>query len=213
MRKGIFLVIIVLFLSIQNNIFAQKKKVTHKDPLIGNWRTVPNPLAASYLRLEFHPDHTFFYKLNSEWQGRYRLSGTTLTSTYFIKILNKTKTESSTVLINSDTLLQVIHERGKDSTITFIRKGGAKKGEGIIGTWIVQNSIVPYMAITYNTNGSFEVNKILREFTGNFTDNGKTFSLYSGKELLTKMTYIFERGLLLIYSKEHGHLKMERVKD
>ena len=215
MRIGILLAIIIIFVSMQNDVLAQKKKkVSHKDSLVGNWVTVPNPLEASYLRMEFHPDGKFLYKLSSEWNGKYSLDGTKLTSTYFIRILNKTKTDTSTVLIYADTLVQIIHLKGKETTLKMVRLGGTKKGAGIIGTWITSDPDAQYVTITYNTNGTFEVKKILREFKGNYTVKGSNFSVFSEGRFMFKSDYIFERGQLLMYSKTaNGHIKMERAKD
>ncbi len=215
MRFGILLSVFIILLSVQNNSLAQKKKKANpKDSLIGNWVTVPNPLEASYLRMEFHPGGKFLYKLSSEWDGKYSLNGTKLVSTYFIRIINKAKTDTSTVLIYADTLVEITHVKGKDNTIKMVRQGGTKKGAGIIGTWITSDPDAQYVTITYNTNGTFEVKKILREFSGNYIVQGNTFSVFSNGRFMLKTEYVFEKGLLLMYSKTgNGHIKMERTKD
>jgi hypothetical protein len=70
------------------------------------------------------------------------------------------------------------------------------------------------MTITYNTDGSFEVHKILRAFDGIYLVKGKTFNVYSNGALMMQGEFEIIRGELMLYSKKsNGPLRMDRAKD
>ncbi len=215
MKLNFLLAVLILILSVHGDIYSQKKKkVVEDNPLVGKWETSHNRLQSSLLTLTFKKDKKFSYDLSSEWMGRYQLHGTTLFSDYYIPVLNKYKADSSTVLIFSDTLIQVINEKGKSQTLKMIREHGIEKGAGIIGTWDVLNSDAQKMTITYNTDGSFEVHKILRAFSGYYLVKGKTFQVYSNNALMMQEEFEIIRGDLMLYNKKSkGPLRMERAKD
>jgi len=215
MKLNFLLAVIILILSVHGDIYSQKKKkVVEDNPLIGKWETSHNRLQSSLLTLTFKKDKKFSYNLSSEWNGRYQLHGTTLISDYYIPVLNKYKADSSTVLIYSDTLIQVINAKGKNQTLKMIREHGIEKGAGIIGTWDVLNPDAQNMTITYNTNGTFEVHKTLRAFDGNYLLKGKTFHVYSNGVLMMQGEYEIIRGELMLYSKtSKGPIRMDRAKD
>jgi hypothetical protein len=191
----------------------QQKFTSSADSLKGNWETVPNPLEASRLRLEFKPDKKFSYILSSSWHGTYKLDGTKLISAIFIPILNKYKSDTSTVLIFSDTLVQMASEKGKETTTTMIRKkDSTNAGAGINGTWIMKNENAESSTITYSQSGTIEVNSILKSFYGNYSINKDTLIAFSRRQLMLKNRFVIDRGLLRIYSPvQSGPITLEKI--
>lgn len=215
MKLNFLLIFLILIISYHGDLYSQKKKkVVEENPLVGKWETPHNPLESSLLTLNFKKNKKFDYNLSSKWSGKYKLQGTTLISDYYIPVLNKYKADSSTVLIYSDTLIQVMKIKGKNQTLKMIREHGIEKGAGIIGTWEVLNPDAQKMTIIYNTNGSFEVHRILRAFDGNYLVNGNTFRVFSNGALMMRGEFEIIRGELMLYSKtSKGPIKMQRAKD
>lgn len=213
MKLNFLFALLILIFSFHVDLYSQKKTVS-ENPLIGKWETVHNPLESTLLTLNFKKDKKFSYKLTSKWSGKYQLNGTTLISNYYIPILNKIVTDSSTVLIYSDTLIQVTYKKGKSQTFKMIRKDGMEKGAGIIGSWKVLNPDAQEMSIKYNTNGTFEIHKILKAFNGFYIVKGNTFQVYSNRMLMMRSEFEFIRGDLMLYSKtSKGPIRMIRAKD
>ncbi|MGA7722500.1 MAG: hypothetical protein WCA84_15120 [Ignavibacteriaceae bacterium] len=211
--KSLF-VLVLLISSIQRNIYTQQKvDVSWADSLAGNWETVPNPLEASSLRFEFKPNKKFSYILSSEWRGTYKLEGTKLISSIFVPIMNKYKTDTTTVLIYADTLIQVGTEKGKETTSKMIRKSSAeKKDAGIVGTWILENENAEYSTISYTPSGTIEVKNILKSFNGSYSTKSDTLMSFSQGHLMFKNRFVIARGLLRIYSTtQSGPITLRRV--
>ena len=137
-----------------------------------------------------------------------------MVSSYYIPILNKTRTDTSTVLIYADTLVQVSSVNGKVKTLKMVRENHkAMKGAGIIGSWILENSDAESATMTYTPEGKFELHKVLRSFNGNFVVNKDTVSVYSNGIPMMKSHFLFERGKLLLYSNaKSGYVKLQRIK-
>ncbi len=215
MKIKFFLIFIIILCSIHSDIFAQKKKKSSQSSsLIGTWETVPNALEASYLTLQFNKDKKFSFVLKSTWKGKYKLNGTQLITYTNIPILNKVKTDSSTVLIYSDTLIQISKVKGEEVTVKMYRQRGTSQlGAGIIGTWIMSDPDGEFSTFKYSTDGTFEVKNILRSFKGNYVVKEDTVSVFSNGVPMFKNRYVFERGLLLLYSKtQSAPVKLQRVK-
>ncbi len=215
MKLNFIFILLILTSCFHTDSYTQtRKKTASKNPLIGKWETLPNRLESSRLTLEFKKNSDFKYDLTSNWGGRYKLNGTNLISNYYIPILNKNKADSSTVLIYSDTLIQVMKVKGNNQTLKMVRENKAERGAGIIGTWIVLNPDVQKMTITYNTDGTFKIHNILKSFNAKYVIKGKTFIVVKdGREIMLS-EFEFMRGELMLYSKKsNGPIRMIRAKD
>jgi hypothetical protein len=183
----------------------QKKKINWADSLSGKWETVNNPMEASRLILDFKAKKKFSYTLSSFWHGTYKLEGTKLVSNIYIPIYKKNKTDTTTVLIFADTLIQVGKDRGTETYTKMIREGGSKNaGAGIIGSWKFENPDAESSVITYNTNGTYEIKNILKSFDGTYTTKSDTVIAYSGDLMMFKNRFVIDKGQLRLYSKSQS---------
>jgi hypothetical protein len=215
MKFKFLLALVLLVSSFQHNIYSQQKlNASRADSLAGNWVTVPNPLEASSLRLEFKPNKKFSYILSSEWKGTYKLDGTKLISSIFVPIMNKYKTDTTTVLIYSDTLIQVGTEKGKETSSKMIRKKDVPDTcAGIVGTWVMENENAEYSTISYKPSGTFDIKNILKSFNGNYSTKSDTLMSFSQGHLMFKNRFVIASGLLRIYSPtQSGPITLQRVK-
>ncbi len=207
------LIILSVLFSLQMQSFAQKKSGNKvlRYSIIGKWETAPNPFSSSKLEMDFKKDGKFSFLLSSTWKGKYIIQGTKLTSNYFIPILHKVKTDTSTVLIYGDTLVQVFNVKGKDSTARMIRMHGRKsKNAGIIGKWSFIDQENNPAHIEYFKNGEFEIHNVLRSFKGNFLIKNKYITTFSGGRPMFKSKFLFIRGMLYLYNASGSPLKMVR---
>jgi hypothetical protein len=170
-------------------------------------------LDSSTLRLEFKPGKKFSYILSSKWSGKYKLDGTKLFSSLYIPMMNKYKTDTSTVLIFSDTLIQIGNDKGKETTSRMFRKKDSINiGAGLTGTWIIPNQDAESSTISYLPSGTFEVNNILKSFYGNYMIKSDTIMAFSRGRLMLKNRFIIERRQLLIYSPvQSGPITLEKI--
>ncbi len=214
MKIRLWFAIVLILTLIHVDIKAQKKKETISDPLIGKWETVHNPLESSRLILEFRKNKTFSYLLESNWNGSYKLNGTKLITNTSIPILNKIKADTSTILIYSDTLVQISKIRGKEVTTKMIRQGKSSKlGSGIIGSWAMKDSDAEHSTINFNSDGNFQIKNILKSFKGNYITKKDTVTVFSYGLQMMKNRFVFDKGLLLLYSKtQSAPIKLERSK-
>ncbi len=209
----IFVMILSLGLSIS---LAQKKKAKIvSNPLIGKWETVPNPLEASSLILSFNKNKSFNYLLQSNWNGKYKLDGTKLITLTSIPILNKIKTDTSTVLIYSDTLVQISKIKGKDVTSKMIRINKKKiLGAGIIGTWRMRDPEAEYSTIDFSSDGTFHIKNILKSFKGNYLISKDTVMVFSNGMQMMKNRFILDREQLWLYGHtQSAPIKLQRTKN
>ena len=209
----VIMALILIIFSIEG--IAQKKKIkTDSNPLVGKWETVPNPLEASSLSLDFRKNKSFSYLLESNWNGKYKLEGTKLITITSIPILNKTKTDSSTVLIYSDTLVQISKVKGKDVTSKMVRHSRTSKlGGGIIGTWVMHNSDAEHSTIDFKSDGTFHIKNILKTFKGNYLVKQDTVTVFSYGMLMMKNKFILDRGQLWLYGHtQSAPIKLEKSK-
>jgi hypothetical protein len=214
MKLRVLSVLIILIGFFQPDLYMQQKnKTPGADLLFGNWETVPNPLETSTLRLEFKPGKKFSYILTSSWHGSYKLEGTKLVSSLSIPFMNKIKTDTSTVFIFSDTLIQIGNEKGKETTLRMIRKkDSTNTGAGLVGTWVIQNQDAEYSTISYSLSGTFEMNNILKSFYGNYRTKSDTLMAFSRGYLMLKNRFVIDKGLLRIYSPvQSGPITLEKV--
>lgn len=211
-----FLLIIFLFYFLTfPNCYAQKKerKLSSQDSLIGKWETPSNPLATSTLTMEFHKDKKYSFLLSSTWKGKYNLQDTKLISSYFIPTINKYKSDTSTVLIYGNSLVQIYSKNGHDSTVKMVRKEIKKnKGAGLLGAWEFNYLDNNHSIIEYKKDGQFEVHNILRSFSGTFTVKDNKLTAYSNGREMFSDKFLFIRGMLYIYNSSGTPLKLERVK-
>jgi hypothetical protein len=214
MKLKVLFVFILLLSFSQQNIYSQhKKKVNWADSLVGNWETVHNPLETSTLRFEFKTNKNFNYLLSSSWKGTYKLDGTKLISSLYIPLMNKYKNDTSTVLIFSDTLIQIGKDTGIEKTSKLIRKKDvANAGFGLVGTWVMQNEEAEYSTITYSQSGTFEIKNILKSFKGNYTTKGDTLMVFSLGHMMLKNRIVLDKQKLRIYSPtQSGPVTLEKT--
>ncbi len=213
--KLLFLIAIVLSLGLTYSLAQKKTSKTVSNPLVGKWETVPNPLEASSLFLTFNKNKSFSYLLESNWNGKYSLDGTKLITFTSIPILNKVKTDTSTVLIYSDTLVQVTKVKGKDITNKMVRiKEKKKLGAGIIGTWRMTVPEAEYSTINFNSNGTFHIKNILKTFKGNYLVKQDTVMVFSNGMQMMKNRFILDRGQLWLYGHtQSAPIKLQRTKN
>jgi hypothetical protein len=191
----------------------QKEKVAIPDPLRGKWETIHNPMEASVLSLEFKPNKKFSYSLSSTWHGTYKLEGTKLVSSLYIPIYKKYKADTTTILIFSDTLVQVGKERGEEKTTRMVKAiDSVNTGAGIIGTWIIDNQDNEYSTVTYTTVGTFEIKNILKSFNGSYDTKKDTLMAFSEGRMMFKNRFILDKGQLRLYSPaQSGPMTFEKV--
>lgn len=212
--KLLFVLLLILIFSSVNSI-AQKKKIkTISDPLVGKWETVHNPLETSSLILDFRKNKTFSYLLESNWTGKYKLDGTKLITFTSIPILNKIKTDTATVLIYSDTLVQISKVKGKDVTSKMVRqKRVPAMGAGIIGTWVMHDPEAEHSTIDFNSDGTFHIKNILKKFKGNYITKKDTVTVFSYGMQMMKNRFVLERGQLWLYGHtQSAPIKLEKSK-
>ena len=214
MIKNLFAAVLVLFIISSGNSFGQKKIKEYKGPLLGKWETPNLGLDASHLTIEFKPGYKFFYDLESRWNGKYKLEGTKLTSSYYIPFLSKWVYDTSIVLINADTLILAT---GKDTaqTITkFVReKDSLYSSGGIVGSWNSNNFQGDKAVLTYYKDGNLDIKKTLNKYDGFFIVKKNIFSVYSKRSLIIKMKYQIIRGDLYLYKIGNpGVMKLVREK-
>ena len=215
MKLKILLLLAVSFTIFQSGLSSQQKKENSNTSLIqGNWETVHNPMEASTLRLEFNTDKKFSYILSSSWEGTYQLDGTKLISSTYIPIYKKYKSDTTTVLIYSDTVIQIGKDKGVDVTTTMVRKADSSNtGAGLIGTWIIINQKEEYSTVVYGTSGKFKVKNILRSFHGNYITKGDTLIAFSEGRQMLKCRYVIDKGVMRLYSPvQSGPMTLEKVK-
>jgi hypothetical protein len=211
--KILFILVLLIAVSQPDIYMQQKKKASGASPLEGNWETIHNPMEASTLTLEFKPNKKFSYILSSAWQGTYKLDGTKLISALYIPIFKKYKTDTTTILIFSDTLIQIGKDKGVEKTTKMIRKkDGAGVGAGLIGTWIMENKDAEYSTISYSQSGTFEVKNILRSFNGNYITKSDTLIAFSQGRLMLKNRFVIDKGKLRLYSPtQSGPITLEKA--
>jgi hypothetical protein len=210
-----FLLIIFLFnFLIFPECYAQEKvgHLSAQDSLIGKWETPSNPLATSTLTMEFHKDKKYSFLLSSTWKGKYNLQGTKLITSYFIPTINKYKSDTSTVLIYGNSLVQIYSKNGHDSTVKMVRKEIKKiKGAGLVGTWSFNYLDNNPSIIEYKKDGQFEIHNVLRSFSGTFTVKDNKITAYSNGREMFSDKFLFIRGLLYIYNSSGTPLKLQKV--
>ena len=214
MKSKILLLCVILCTISQANIYSQqKKKILKASPIKGNWETIHNPLEASTLRLEFKADRKFSYMLSSSWEGTYQLDGTKLISSTYIPIYKKYKSDTTTVLIYSDTVIQIGKDRGVDVTTTMVRKADSSNtGAGLIGTWIIKNQQAEYSTVVYSPAGKFNVKNILKSFHGNYIIKDDTLTAFSENRQMLKCRYVIDKGVMRLYSPvQSGPITLEKV--
>ena len=214
MKVKVFSIILLALVFSQSQLFTQqKKKQQNKSQLVGKWETVPNPMEASSLALDFEANNEFTFILSSKWHGTYKLDGSKLVSSLYIPIFKKYKEDTTTVLIYSDTLIEVGKDNGKDVTTRMIKqKDTTNKGAGIIGSWRIDGQDDKSSVITYNTSGSFEVKNILQSFKGKYLLKSDTVIVISDGRVMLRNRFIIDRGLLRLYSPtQSGPITLERT--
>jgi hypothetical protein len=196
-------ILVLSFIIFQPNAYMQKKKETvKKDVLTGKWETANNPLEASRLTLEFKAKNMFSYTLTSDWHGTYILDGTKLVSSIYIPIYKKYKTDTTTVLIFSDTLIQVGKDKGVETTTRMIREvESTNTGAGLVGSWRIENEDAESSVITYNSNGTYNVKNILKSFSGSYNTKSDTLMTFSNGHMMFKNRFVIDKGVLRLYSK------------
>jgi hypothetical protein len=168
-------------------------------------------LEASILRLEFKSDKKFSYILSSSWEGTYQLDGTKLISSTYIPIYKKYKSDTTTVLIYSDTVIQIGKDRGADVTTTMVRKSG-NTGAGLLGSWIIKNQQAEYSTVVYSPAGKFNVKNILKSFHGNYIIKDDTLTAFSENRQMLKCRYVIDKGVMRLYSPvQSGPITLEKV--
>jgi len=203
MKFKVLLILVLSFVIFQPNTYMQQKKVTAKnDILTGKWETAHNPMEASTLTLEFKEKNMFSYTVSSLWHGSYKLEGTKLVSSIYIPIYKKYKTDTTTVLIFSDTLIQVGKDKGVETTTKMVREDeGAKISASLIGSWRIENEDTESSIITYNSNGTYEVKNILKSFSGSYNTKNDTLMTFSDGHMMFKNRFVIDKGVLRLYSK------------
>jgi hypothetical protein len=214
MKLKVYLIFILLTAISQPDMYMQQKKnIFGANPIEGNWETIPNPMEASKLALEFKSNKKFSYSLSSTWQGTYKLDGTKLISNLYVPILRKYKTDTTTIVIFSDTLIQIGKDNDKDKTTKMIRKkNGANAGVGLVGIWIMENEDAEYSTISYSQSGTFEMKNILRSFKGNYITKSDTLMAFSQGHLMLKNRFVIDKGKLRLYSPtQSGPITLEKT--
>ena len=215
MKFRMFLILVLLVAFFQPNVYMQQKKEAPKaDTIEGKWETIHNPMEASTLTLEFKSNKKFIYTLSSTWQGTYKLEGTKLLSSIYLPIYKKYKTDTTTVLIFSDTLIQIRKDKDKETTTKMIReRNSSNAGAGLLGTWIVENQGEEHSTISYSSSGAFVMEKILKSFNGNYIIKGDTLTVFSQGRIMLRNRFVIDKGNLRIYSPtQSGPITLERAK-
>ncbi len=214
MIKNLYTAVLVLLMIPSVSVFAQKRIKEYKGPLLGKWETPNLGLDASHLAIEFESGHKFSYDLESRWNGKYELDGTTLLSSYYIPFLSKWVHDTSIVLVTADTLVLVT---GKDTAQTiskFIRENDSSNTSGgLVGSWYSDNFQGDQAVITYHKNGDLFIRKTLNKYNGYFVVQKNIFSVFSKRALIVKMKYQIIRGDLYLYKiGSPGVMKLVRGK-
>jgi hypothetical protein len=211
-----FFIFIILLAFIQSNIIAQKKgKKPKVNLLAGKWETVHNPIEASDLTLEFSSNKRFKYLLTSHWEGTYKLEGTKLLTSVYIPLFKKYKSDTSTVLLYSDTLVQIGKDHGVEVTNKMVRQSGSDNNStGILGNWVMSSKDEEHSIVTFTSSGKYEINNILKSFNGNYIIRKDTVTVFLNGTPVIKNRFVFERGYLLLYSQgKTAPITLERVKE
>ncbi len=216
MIKKLFAIAAIFILLICGNSFAQKKiKVKeYRGPLIGKWETPNLEMNTSHLTMQFEPKYKFSYDLKSIWNGNYKFEGTRLASSYYIPFMNKWVKDTSTVLINTDTL---VIESNKDTTHTaykFFRiKDTLNTNVGIYGKWESKNYMGNSAIFNFNKDGSMSIQKTLNKYNGYFTVQKNIFSVFAHRQMVMELKFQIIRDELYLYKIGNSDvLKLVRVK-
>jgi hypothetical protein len=213
MKVKVFFILVMLLALFQSELFMQQKENPSENARIeGKWATVHNPMEASDLRLEFKSNKDFSFVLSSAWHGTYKQDGTKVVSSLYIPIYKKYKEDTTTVLIYTDTLVQIGKDRGKEVITKMIRQNDSTNtGAGIIGSWLIDNQDAESSIITYKPSGEFEIKNILKSFTGKYTVKKDTLTVISDGRIMIKNRFAIDRGQLRLYSPtQSGPITLER---
>ena len=193
------------------NSFPQKKNFSGSKALLGKWETV-NLSPSTTITYEYKPGSQFRYLLTSGLNGRYKLIGNRLISTYEIPSLKNLETDTSVILVRLDTLYQVSVQGNKQALNKLVRLNGkARPGTGIIGEWI--NTTNPRKSIIiFKPNGKLELRNVLRDISGKYSVVGDNIIVVSRGTTIMKNRFAFNNGFLLLYTQNvEAPIKLKRV--
>ncbi|MDR3628378.1 MAG: hypothetical protein P4L45_16155 [Ignavibacteriaceae bacterium] len=214
MKVKVFFILVLLLVFSQSELFMQQKKnPAEKAQIEGKWATIHNPMEASDLSMEFKPNKDFSYILSSTWHGNYKQDGAKLITSLYVPIYKKYKEDTTTVLVYSDTLVQIGKDKGKEVITKMIRQNDSTNtGAGIIGSWIIDDQDAESSIITYKPSGEFVIKNILKSFKGKYTIKNDTLMVVSEGRMMIKNRFIIDRGQLRLYSpSQSGPITLEKA--